>query len=115
MHAIIELSFMPSWLARNTSTGQPHTIAYYKGIVDPPSNFSAWGDVIYGVVAHLVDRYGIDEIAQWRFEVSAGLSVQPRRCVGAGVRSQVRTQSRTCAVRCCVRSCMLSECMHLPL
>ena len=67
MHAIIELSFMPRWLA--DINGTAHTSCAYKGIVDPPKNFTQWGDVVGGLVAHLVERYGIDEIAQWKFEV----------------------------------------------
>ena len=68
MHAIIELSFMPGWLARKPN-GTQHTTCAYKGITDAPSNFTQWGEVVGGLVSHLVERYGIDEIAQWKFEV----------------------------------------------
>jgi xylan 1,4-beta-xylosidase len=61
----VELSFMPQKLAaRNTL----HTF-WYKPNVSPPKDWAKWEDLITAFTKHLVDRYGIDEVAQWYFEV----------------------------------------------
>ncbi len=61
----VELSFMPSKLA---ARGVPHPF-WYKPIVSPPRDWNRWGDLVSRLAAHLVDRYGIDEVSQWYFEV----------------------------------------------
>lgn len=66
MRPIVELSFMPAYIASNN--GQD-TIFWYKGITDPPADYNAWIQLISSFAQHLVDRYGIDEVSQWRFEV----------------------------------------------
>ena len=45
------------------------TVFDYRGIISPPRDWTEWRDVIAALAAHLVDRYGIDEVAQWSFEV----------------------------------------------
>jgi len=64
MKPLVELSFMPSVLA----SGQ-QTIFHYKGNVTPPIDYNSWGQLIYRLTQHLVDRYGIDEVRKWYFEV----------------------------------------------
>ncbi|NNN00405.1 MAG: xylan 1,4-beta-xylosidase [Acidimicrobiaceae bacterium] len=62
---IVELSFMPAALARD-----PHaTVFTYRGIISPPTNWTEWHDLVCALVRHLVERYGIDEVAAWGFEV----------------------------------------------
>ncbi len=61
----VELSFMPKKLA---SRDAPHAF-WYKQNVAPPKDWAKWDDLIYQFTKHLVDRYGIDEVAQWYFEV----------------------------------------------
>jgi len=61
----VELSFMPQKLAAHNTL---HTF-WYKPNVSPPKDWSKWGDLITAFAKHLVDRYGIDEVAQWYFEV----------------------------------------------
>jgi xylan 1,4-beta-xylosidase len=61
----VELSFMPSKLAA-AQTFQPF---WYKPIVSPPKSWDKWSDLITHFARHLVDRYGIDEVSQWYFEV----------------------------------------------
>ncbi|MGA9342414.1 MAG: hypothetical protein WBV61_08790 [Rhodanobacteraceae bacterium] len=60
----VELSFMPSTLS---SGGQ--TVFNYRGNVTPPRDMAQWDDLIGSLVRHWVDRYGIDEVRQWYFEV----------------------------------------------
>lgn len=61
----VELSFMPRKLA---SSLEPHAF-WYKPFPSPPKDYSKWGELIYSLARHLVDRYGPDEVAQWYFEV----------------------------------------------
>jgi xylan 1,4-beta-xylosidase len=61
----VELSFMPRQLA---ASDQPHAF-WYKPRVSPPKDYNKWDDMVYQFTAHLVERYGIDEVAQWYFEV----------------------------------------------
>ena len=64
MKPIVELSFMPSALASGDMT-----VFHYRANVTPPKDYQQWGELIYKVVSHWVERYGISEVAQWPFEV----------------------------------------------
>ncbi len=61
----VELSFMPQKLAAHNIL---HSF-WYKPNVSPPKDWAKWEDLISVFAKHLVDRYGIDEVAQWYFEV----------------------------------------------
>ncbi|HEX7423484.1 MAG TPA: glycosyl hydrolase family 39 [Terriglobales bacterium] len=61
----IELSFMPKKLAARDAL---HAF-WYKQNVSPPKDWNKWDDLITQFTRHLVDRYGIDEVSQWYFEV----------------------------------------------
>ena len=61
----IELSFMPSKLASKEIIQS----FWYKPNVAPPKDFTKWDALITAFTQHLVDRYGIDEVATWYFEV----------------------------------------------
>jgi xylan 1,4-beta-xylosidase len=61
----VELSFMPQKLAARNSL---HSF-WYKPNVAPPKDWHKWDDLIARFTKHLIDRYGIDEVAQWYFEV----------------------------------------------
>jgi xylan 1,4-beta-xylosidase len=60
----VELSFMPNALASGTTT-----VFHYRGNVTPPRDYGEWEALIRALASHLVDRYGIDEVGQWYFEV----------------------------------------------
>src|SRR5208282_3815330 len=61
----VELSFMPNKLA-----AKPILQAFwYKPDVAPPKDWAKWDNLITQFTKHLVDRYGIDEVSQWYFEV----------------------------------------------
>ncbi|MDE1161853.1 MAG: glycosyl hydrolase family 39 [Acidobacteriaceae bacterium] len=62
----VELSFMPRKLAADTSKVHPF---WYHPYVSPPKDYKAWDKMIAAMAQHLVDRYGIDEVATWKFEV----------------------------------------------
>jgi len=61
----VELSFMP----RKLSAEYKPQAFWYKPNVAPPKDYDRWGELIYQFAKHLVDRYGIDEVSQWYFEV----------------------------------------------
>ncbi|HWE84872.1 MAG TPA: hypothetical protein VG267_08000 [Terracidiphilus sp.] len=62
----VEISFMPKKLAFNPDALHPF---WYKQNVSPPKSMDRWDDLMKQFAQHLVDRYGIDEVATWYFEV----------------------------------------------
>ncbi|HEY6180776.1 MAG TPA: glycosyl hydrolase family 39 [Terriglobales bacterium] len=63
---VVEISFMPKKLAFNPDALHPF---WYKPNVSPPKSWERWDGLITHFAQHLVDRYGIDEVSQWYFEV----------------------------------------------
>ncbi|MEO7436427.1 MAG: beta-xylosidase [Candidatus Binatia bacterium] len=64
MKPFIELSFMPQVLASG-----PETVFRYRGNVTPPKDYAAWSILVRLLTQHWVDRYGIEEVRTWLFEV----------------------------------------------
>ena len=62
----VELSFMPAKLSAQPPVVQSF---WYKPIVSPPKDWTKWDDLISHFAQHLIDRYGIEEVSQWYFEV----------------------------------------------
>jgi xylan 1,4-beta-xylosidase len=62
----VELSFMPKQLAADKNA--LHSF-WYRQNVSPPKDWNQWDDLITQFTRHLVDRYGIEEVSQWYFEV----------------------------------------------
>jgi xylan 1,4-beta-xylosidase len=62
---VVEISFMPKQLAAHPA---PHAF-WYKPNVAPPKDYARWDALIRALGENLVARYGIDEVAQWYFEV----------------------------------------------
>src|SRR5664279_3110393 len=61
----VEFSFMPYQLAAR----QDLQSFWYRPNVSPPKDYAKWDAMITQFVKHLVDRYGMDEVASWYFEV----------------------------------------------
>jgi xylan 1,4-beta-xylosidase len=61
----VEISFMPKALAARLDY---HSF-WYRPIVSPPKDYAKWDALIAAFAQHLVERYGIEEVAQWYFEV----------------------------------------------
>ena len=61
----VEISFMPKKLAVHQDL---HPF-WYRQNVAPPKDYAKWNGLIRAFAGHLVQRYGIDEVAQWYFEV----------------------------------------------
>jgi len=64
MRPVVELSFMP-W---NLASGN-ETVFRYRGNVTPPRRMADWTLLVTTLVGHWVERYGVDEVAQWPLEV----------------------------------------------
>jgi xylan 1,4-beta-xylosidase len=62
----VELSFMPMKMASDSTATQAF---WYHPNASPPKNYTAWDAMITALADHLVARYGLDEVAQWKFEV----------------------------------------------
>jgi xylan 1,4-beta-xylosidase len=60
----VELSFMPEGLASGTQT-----CFTYRANVTPPKDYAEWNALIHAFVTHLIERYGINELLSWNFEV----------------------------------------------
>jgi xylan 1,4-beta-xylosidase len=66
LRPVVELSFMPRDLARDPGK----TVFTYGAIISPPRDWDRWADLVRSLAAHLVQRYGLDEVAsRWAFEV----------------------------------------------
>lgn len=63
---VVEIGFMPKKLAFNPDALHPF---WYKQNVSPPKSWERWDGLIDHFARHLVERYGVDEVARWYFEV----------------------------------------------
>jgi xylan 1,4-beta-xylosidase len=61
----VELSFMPKKLAAEPK----YQDFWYKPNISPPKTYEKWGELVRQFTQHLVDRYGLDEVSRWYFEV----------------------------------------------
>lgn len=62
----VELSFMPKKMASDPAA--LHAF-WYKQNVSPPKDYKLWDDMIAAFARHLIERYGLEEVSQWNFEV----------------------------------------------
>jgi len=60
----VEFGFCPGDLA--TEKG---TVFWWKAHGSPPKDYAKWAGLIDRTVRHWVDRYGLEEVRQWYFEV----------------------------------------------
>jgi xylan 1,4-beta-xylosidase len=61
----VELSFMPAKLAAR----EIHHSFWYRPITSPPADYAHWDALMTALARHLIERYGIDEVSRWYFEV----------------------------------------------
>ena len=62
---LVEISFMPAKLAAREIR---HSF-WYRPITSPPADYGRWDALMTALARHLIERYGIDEVSQWYFEV----------------------------------------------
>lgn len=74
---LVELGFMPRDLSRavteaasfggsNDLGREPYEFDAWK---QPPKDLGRWQQLVHDFVAHIIERYGEDHVAQWRFEL----------------------------------------------
>lgn len=61
----VEIGFMPKALAAHLD----YHAFWYKPVVSPPGDYAKWDALITAFARHLIERYGIDEVSKWYFEV----------------------------------------------
>jgi xylan 1,4-beta-xylosidase len=72
---MVELGFMPKDLAADLpNRHEPYQVHYPQSTVsgksnNPPKDYAKWGELVRAVTAHLVERYGKEQVQQWYFEV----------------------------------------------
>lgn len=64
MKPFVEIGFMPECLASGEKT-----CFHYKGNITPPKDYAEWNRFIEAFTKHIIERYGIDEVRSWYFEV----------------------------------------------
>ncbi len=62
---VVELSFMPRELARDPDA----TVFEYRAHISPPRDWEIWAELNAKLAEHVLDRYGVGEVAEWGFEV----------------------------------------------
>jgi xylan 1,4-beta-xylosidase len=60
----IEWGFMPEALASGGTT-----VFWWKGNITPPKAWEEWADLVTALTKHWIDRYGIEEVRRWPFEI----------------------------------------------
>lgn len=60
----VELSFFPCDM-----TNGEGTVFWWEACNTPPEDLSKWSRLVTRFVEHCVDRYGLDEVKKWYFEV----------------------------------------------
>jgi xylan 1,4-beta-xylosidase len=64
MKPFLELGFMPEVLTNGKTR-----VFHYQAHTSPPDDWKAWGWLVEQFTAHCVQRYGLDEVRQWFFEI----------------------------------------------
>lgn len=59
-----DFTFMPKELSSSQST-----VFWYKGNISKPKDIRAWTKLIDSFIGHCINRYGIEEVRQWYFEI----------------------------------------------
>ena len=82
----VELSFFPKDIAATNSKQQ---MWYRNNVSVDRNNFDKWHDLVKEFTQHVVDRYGIDEILTWYFEVwnEPNLNMNPKAGFFDGTKS----------------------------
>ncbi len=62
----VELSFFPTGVARDNSR---RNMWYRSNTSYDPDRLPRWHDLVQALARHCVERYGVDEVRQWYFEV----------------------------------------------
>lgn len=77
LRPFVELGFMPHGLAT-----EHRTLFWWGAHCSPPNDMGAWAELVRATVQHWVERYGLDEVRTWRFEVWNEPNLVPRFWTG---------------------------------
>ncbi len=72
---LVELGFMPKDLAAELpDRHEPYQVHYPQSTIsgtsnNPPKDYRKWEELVRVLTAHLVERYGTDQVLTWYFEV----------------------------------------------
>ena len=72
---MVELGFMPKDLAADVpGRTEPYQVHFPQSTIsgksnNPPKDYDKWRELVRAVTAHLVERYGRNEVLGWYFEV----------------------------------------------
>jgi len=71
---MVELGFMPKDLAATVPGIAEYQLHYPKPTMggasnNPPKDYRMWGELVRAYTAHLVERYGRQQVSTWYFEV----------------------------------------------
>jgi xylan 1,4-beta-xylosidase len=84
----VEIGFMPEALSihpepyeHHWAPGQPYG-NIYTGWAYPPKDYNKWEELCYQWAKHCVERYGIDEVQKWYWEVWNESNTQDANGVG---------------------------------
>lgn len=89
MKPFIELNPMPSVIASGTQT-----MFWYEMNVTPPKEWDMWYDLIHSFTNHITDRYGMNEVEKWFFEVWNEPNLD---CFWSGTQEEYFTMYKTSA------------------
>lgn len=64
LHPFVEFGFIPADMASGNQTQ-----FWWKGNISPPVSYSRWAELIKNICYHWIERYGIDEVLSWYFEI----------------------------------------------
>jgi len=62
---IVDFTLMPIELASNKKRIQP----WFGGNMSPPLSHEKWANLVYETTRHLTERYGLEKVSRWYFEV----------------------------------------------
>jgi xylan 1,4-beta-xylosidase len=62
---VVDFTLMPIELASNKTRIQP----WFGGNMSPPMSHEKWARLVYETTRHLTERYGLEQISRWYFEV----------------------------------------------
>jgi xylan 1,4-beta-xylosidase len=65
LRPVVELSFMP----RDLASDPERSVFDFKGIISPPRDLERWSELVAGLVRHVIERFGPEEVRTWAFEV----------------------------------------------
>jgi xylan 1,4-beta-xylosidase len=88
VHPYVQIGFMPKALSihpepyeHHWDPSQPYN-AIYTGWAYPPKDYQKWEELCYQWAKHCVERYGMDEVQKWYWEVWNESNTQDRNGIG---------------------------------